>query len=346
MNGFDRTRDKLRPDAGIAMIYVAVFLLSFLWFASLAIDMGKLMATRTELQRTADAAALAGASALSPKTGLIVQDSARVRAAFTAAQNKALQGGPTPVVIDPQADVSFPNIRRVRVVVHREAATGNPMTTIFARSVGINSLDVTAHATAEAQKLTSICEGLAPFAPVDQPGGYSTSCDSLYNLKVGSGKSQQGNFQLLDFPPCDEGPCAGIGGGAAAVRCYTEHGYGCCLEIGTEYVSTEPGNKVGPFKQSLQMRWDADTDKSSVCYQDYKGNRSRVFTVPIIESFDVNGKKLVRVKGFAAFFLRRPPGQGGQGSVAEGQFIEYVAPGEAGPSPPADSKVYGIHLVE
>jgi Flp pilus assembly protein TadG len=336
---------KPRHDAGIAMVYLAVFLLSSLWFASLALDMGKLMTTRTELQRAADAAALAGASAVDPTTGSIIPDSARVRAAETAALNTALETKSAPVIIDPDADVDFPAPNQVRVRVHREEATGNPMTTIFAQTLGINTLDVTADATAEMQKLTSVCEGLAPFGPIEERP-YSTDCDSLYDLKVPAGASEQGNFQLLDYPPCDEGPCAGVGGGAAAIRCYTLYGYGCCLAIGTEFVWTEPGNKVGPLAQALKDRWDSDTDQRDVCYEDYTGNRSRVLTVPIIESFDVNGKKLVRVKGFAAFFLRERPGQGGQNSFARGQFIEYVAPGEAGPNPPPDSMISGVHLVE
>jgi len=341
----EKSGEKLRPDAGIAIIYVAVFLLSSLWFVSLALDMGKLMATRTELQRAADAAALAGASAIDPTTGDVVQDSARVRAAQTAVQNNALQETAVPVVIDPDGDVDFPTPARVRVRVHREDATGNPMTTIFAQTLGINTLDVTADATAEAQKLTSICEGLAPFAPVeDRP--FSTQCDSIYDLKVGAGQSEDGNFQLLDFPPCEEGPCADVGGGAAAIACYTRYGYGCCISIGTEFVFTEPGNKVGPLSSALRDRWDADSDRRDVCYQEYTGDRSRVLTVPIVETFDVNGKKLVRVKGFAAFFLRERPGQGGQNSFARGQFINYVAPGEPGPNPPPDAMVFGVHLVE
>ena len=103
-----------RPDEGIAVIWVAVFLLVSLWFVSLAIDMGKLMAAKTELQAAADAAALAGASSVDPETGAVVQDSARVRAAEIAAANRAYEGTPTPVVIDPSVDVTFPAANRVR----------------------------------------------------------------------------------------------------------------------------------------------------------------------------------------------------------------------------------------
>lgn len=337
-----------RHEEGVVLIYVAVFLLSSFWFVSLAIDMGKLMAARTELQTAADAAALAGASSVDPTTGDVVQDSARVRAARTALRNFAYEERATAVVIDPASDVDFPAPSRVRVRVHREDATNNPVTTLFAQTVGINVLNVTADATAEAQLLTEICEGLAPFAPIQLPSGesFSTQCDSIYPLKVGSQAGQQGNFQLLDYPPCDEGPCAGVGGGADAVRCYTENGYSCCVGIGDTFIDTEPGNKVGPVRESLQDRWDADTDTREVCYQQYTGNGKRVLLCPIIETFDLNGKKAARITGFAAFFLRNRPQGGGQENFALGQFIKYIAPGEAGADPPVNTGIYGVHLVE
>ena len=68
--------------------------------------------------------------------------------------------------------------------------------------------------------------------------------------------------------------------------------------------------------------------------------------MPVVETFDVNGKKSATIKSFAAFFLVTRPGKGGQNTVAKGQFIEYVAPGEHGPNPPPETKIYGIRLVE
>jgi Flp pilus assembly protein TadG len=329
-----------RGQEGIAIIYVAVFLLVSLWFVSLAIDVGKLMAAKTELQAAADAAALAGVSAINPDTGIVDQDVARTRAAATAGANKALEGVKTPVVIDPVGDVEFPTAQQVKVTVHRTEATGNPVILHFAQTLGIPHMDVQANATAEAQTLSSVCEGVAPFAPQQPPAGvpFSTDCNAVYNLKVGNGGAQQGNFQLLDFPDCNEDDFNGSG--AAAIRYYTINGYDCCLDIGEEFVWTEPGNKVGPFRQALQTRWDMDTDRTHSCYQDYTGNDSRVFITPIIESFDVNGNKMVRINGFAAFFLKaRPVGN----QDVPGQFIKFVAPGNPGV---ANTGIYGVHLVE
>jgi hypothetical protein len=335
-----------RPDEGIAVIWVAVFLLVSLWFVSLAIDMGKLMAARTELQASADAAALAGASSIDLKTGAIIQDSARVWAAKVAGNNKAYEGPETPTVIDPIGDVTFPTATRVRVVVRREAATGNPVLTHFAQTLGIPNLSVNAAATAEVHPIGEPCEHISPFAPQDvPPAGFVSDCSVDYTLKEGSGSGSAGNFQLLDLPDCNESDFHG--GGAAAVYQYTRYGYDCCLDVGQEWVYSEPGNKVGPFRSALQDRFDSDTDKrNGICFQNYTGNGQRVFITPIIESFDVNGKKLVRIVKFAAFFLKdRPSGSMTQQGV-RGQFINYVVPGNSGPTPPPDNKLFGIHLVQ
>ncbi|MEK7317096.1 MAG: pilus assembly protein TadG-related protein [Candidatus Eisenbacteria bacterium] len=335
-----------RPDEGIAVIWVAVFLLVSLWFVSLAIDMGKLMAAKTQLQAAADAAALAGASTVDPETGEVVQDSAKVRAAEVGAANSAYEGTQTPVVIDP-ADITFPAANQVRVVVRREAATGNPVLTHFAQTLGIPNLSVNADATAEVQVIGEPCEHLAPFAPEDvPPTGFESGCENEYILKQGSGNGQQGNFQLLELPECNEDEFSG--GGAAAIYQYVRYGYDCCLKIDDEFVWTEPGNKVGPFRSALQARFDADLPdlREGICYQDYHGNGSRVFITPIIETFDVSGKKLVRIVKFAAFFLKDRPGGSMTQQGVRGQFIKYVVPGNAGPNPPDDSMLYGIHLVE
>lgn len=334
-----------KHERGIAVLFVALFLLVALWFVSMAIDVGKVMAARTELQAAADAAALAGASAIDPVTGVIDPTLAKVRAAAAAAGNKAYESVETSIVIDPEVDVEFPEPDRVKVTVKRTADTGNPVVLHFAQTFGMPSIGVQADATAEAQELNSICEGMAPFAPSNPPGnlGFFTDCDSSYALKVGAGNSSQGNFQLLDYPDCNEDDFTGSGG--AAVRYYTEFGYQCCINLGSEFVLTEPGNKVGPLQQGIQARWDADTDKTSHCYEDYAGNGKRVFLTPIIETFDVNGKKMVRIVNFAAFFLTfRPQGSMVQQGV-QGQFIQYVAPG-AFSGPPVDTGVYGLHLVE
>ena len=67
----------------------------------------------------------------------------------------------------------------------------------------------------------------------------------------------------------------------------------------------------------------------------------RLIPLPVIETFDVNGKKFVRIIKFSAFFIKqRPPGNG----TLTGQFVNDVIPGEGGGS--GGGTLYVLRLVE
>ena len=320
---------KQRPQRGVVLIWLAFFMVFMLGFVALGIDAAKMMATRTQLQNAADAAALAGASALDLTTGKLMPDTSLARAQFNAAQNVAFTSGPTPIVLL-AGDVTFPAQNEIQVIVRRNPAAGGSMITHVAQVLGITSLDLSASATAIAESSGTVCEGLVPMAPVEDPViPFQTGCSHTYSLKVGAGGNTPGNFQLLDFPNCDEGPCANVGGGAAQIRCEVANGYSCCIDIG-DMVPTQPGNKVGPFSQGLNDRWSRDTDQRvGICYEDYKGNGQRVVLVPKIQTFDVSGKKPVKITGFSAFFLQTKPTGGGSQTLI-GQFLYTVVPGSGG----------------
>ncbi len=59
----------LKDQQGSAVLIIALMLPIFLGFAALAVDVGHMMSVKAELQRTADAAVLAGAAGLVPYTG-------------------------------------------------------------------------------------------------------------------------------------------------------------------------------------------------------------------------------------------------------------------------------------
>jgi uncharacterized protein YqjF (DUF2071 family) len=110
---------------------------------------------------------------------------------------------------------------------------------------------------------------------------------------------------------------------------------------------TKPGNNVGPVRQGLQTRWDADTDHATHCYQFYTGNGQRVLPVPVVKTFvGLNGRTTVQITGFAGFFmLERPTGNGNSLAVI-GQFIDYISPGVAGSNPPPPNAIFTVRLVE
>src|SRR5690349_6812187 len=151
MFGSKRHSAKDRPrERGVVIIYTAFFLLVLLGFVALSIDVSKLMATRTQLQRAADAAALAGASAINFQTGAVVQDTALVRAQSIAALNRAFVNESTPVQLS-AGDVTFPTSNEVKVVARRDPGAGGSMVTHMAQVIGINSIAVSATAIAKVE---------------------------------------------------------------------------------------------------------------------------------------------------------------------------------------------------
>ncbi len=157
MQGSTKTAGGIHRERGMTLFMVAASLLILLGVAALAIDLGFLYVARSEAQRAADAAALAGAEEFVNSgftSGLVsrstVQALATQDAITVGGQNLA---GGLPAQIQP-SDVTFdfsaPEDPRITVTVRRTASRGNPMPTFFAKALGIVSAEVSATATAEA----------------------------------------------------------------------------------------------------------------------------------------------------------------------------------------------------
>lgn len=145
---------------GVSLVLVALSLVALLAAASLGIDLGLLYVARSEAQRAADAAALAGASAFvdsgcTSLTGGCVAGGPQETLALEQAE---IVGGRNFVMGQPadirSGDVSFsypnPMEPQITVTVRRNVARGNAIPLLFARVFGANYAGVAATATAEA----------------------------------------------------------------------------------------------------------------------------------------------------------------------------------------------------
>lgn len=150
---------KCREPRGISMLIVAVAMIFVLGMAGLAIDLASLYVGRSQAQRAADAAALAGAISLvngSCVTGgatIITagcQADAIQQAEFIGNQNLIAGVNPSIKDSDISFDLSNPGDPRITVVAARDTAHGNPMPTFFIKIFGVNTANVSAQATAEA----------------------------------------------------------------------------------------------------------------------------------------------------------------------------------------------------
>jgi Flp pilus assembly protein TadG len=333
-----------RNERGVVIIWSAFFMIMMLGFVALGIDVAKIMSTRTQLQNAADAAALAGASALNLGTGQIMPDTAVIRAQGTAFRNKAFVDSPTPITLlagDVQVNAAE---RTVKATVRRDPTTDGSMITHVAQVLGIKNVSVNATATAKAERTCSECEKLVPLGAIPPANGtsFNVGCGTLYTLLEGQGNATSANYQALSLPECDEGPCGQFGStGASALGCLIEHGYACCISVG-QIIQTKPGVNSGQVKNGLQARWDADTDRTpNICYSAYRGNGSRVVNVPVVQWTSPSGRRDIRVLGFSAFFLKARPTGGGQAVLAE--FVYDVVPGTGGN---CNSTVFTIRLTQ
>jgi hypothetical protein len=144
---------------GNTLLMVAVSMTVILGLASLGVDLISFYAARSEAQRSADAAALAGATfwsrsgCTSGGSGCSGFQTGAMSAAIDVG-NQNLIAGVSPNI--QPSDVSWPvspvpnSNPQISVTVQRTAARGNALPTFFAKILGFSSVDVSATATAEA----------------------------------------------------------------------------------------------------------------------------------------------------------------------------------------------------
>ena len=140
-------------ERGFSLVFIGLGFMAFLAASMLAIDVGMLMTARNQAQNSADAGALAGATALvfDSYSNRTATGPAVTNALTTSRSNQVMR---VTVSVNP-ADVTFPLgptglNNRVKVNVFRQAARGNPVSTLIARYFGMATAGVNAIATAEA----------------------------------------------------------------------------------------------------------------------------------------------------------------------------------------------------
>jgi len=340
-------------------VFVALGMTVFIGSAAIAIDLGHAMNVRGESQRVADVAALAGAAAFISATGNVDQV-ARDWAVQFAAANTVDQ---TIVALarDTDIEVDLAN-ERVRVTVHHSVARGNPVVTIFARILGINTVDVVTTAVAEASPASGV-NCLLPLMLADKwleaggnPNFYDPGIDSYEawnpdgsNAGTYTGYSQSDLGTVIaikhnggaGYPnPSWYYPvaAAGLSGGAN----YRTH-ISSCPDLNAPYyigqqIPTEPGNMIGPTKQGFQDLIDLDPnalwDHGQKCVVDKIGGSCRgsprIRPMPMFDPTAAPdpGRQPVTITNFSGVFV-----EGVQGNDVIAIFAGYtaIAPVAGGP---------------
>jgi len=279
-----------RDDRGMSLIFVGCSMVAFMSAAMLALDVGNLMVARSQAQAAADSGALAGATALyfddfnnRSSSGPAVQNAI---VAATSAANHIVNtvGSVIP------ADVTFPGTNKVRVVVNRTSARGNPIQTFIGPMFGFSTVNLGANATAQAAPAnaqTCVKPFMIPdrwsertnapwdasaslfnmydthnnplpnpdvYVPADQPGytGYTARDKGMeLTIRAGTGNDINPTFYFSWSMP------SSMGGDD-----YRGNIAGCnttIMHFG-DIMIQEPGNMVGPTNQGVDELIAKDPD--------------------------------------------------------------------------------------
>jgi Flp pilus assembly protein TadG len=245
-----------RDERGFSLVLIGLGFAGLLAATTLAIDVGMFMTARSQAQNSADAGALAGATAL-------VLDSYTDRTASGPAVQNALVAATANQVmgitvnITPD-DVTFPNDATgqpnlVRVQVYRTTARGNPVDTLMGRFFKVPTVDIFATATAQAAPANA----MTCVKPFMIPDKWIENSDE--NGRADGSWTPSSTFDLLDRRG-NPLPNPDVYIGADHVPGYT--GYTVENDVGTQLVlRAGQGNQPNPsFYFSWKMPGDTGGD--------------------------------------------------------------------------------------
>jgi len=318
-----RIRRAAGDESGFSLVFAAVGMLGFVAVSMLAIDVGMLMTARSQAQNSADASALAGATALvyndwddRSATGPAVMN-----ALTTARKNQVM----AVMVSVKTADIEFPNDpsgqpTRVKASVYRDANRGNPVATLVAYYFGIKTADISATATAEASPADAMTcvkpftipdrwieKQTGPFDPNDSFDVFASKNRPLAVPDIYIGPEDKANYTGYDAER-DKGmeivlkadndskifpsfyyPYAIPGSSGASdyrndiATCNTT-----VMQFGQTY-NPEPGNMVGPTRQGMDdliaLDPNARWDVSTNRVVSSKHPSPRVVAIPLFDPY-------------------------------------------------------------
>jgi hypothetical protein len=269
-------RSALDNERGVALAFVGVALVMLMGIAALAVDLGLLFNARTEVQRVADSAALAGAAGLidSPGDEALARQLATEYAMRNDVRAMGIELRPEDIDVELDRD-------RVRVRAYRSTARGTGLANLFARVFGMAESSVSAVAAAEAA-IAGGANCILPFALVDRwwettagrlanREDFFTPASDIYNRgplvampgspdeNTGFGRPDRGTVLRIYPGSTGDAPQPGwyypiaLSPGASV---YRDAIAGCTDDVRSvvmidEPIDIEPGRMVGPTRQGF-----------------------------------------------------------------------------------------------
>jgi len=287
-----------RGERGQALVIFVLAAAVLFGFTAMAVDVGLILHERRELQNTADAAALAGATELPDSPG----------AAYDKAQEWAIANGIDTATGD-QLDITVDSVdNSVTVRVEREQGF------IFGRVLGLVSTQVHADSTARVGSPLNL-SGVLPFGVLESAIDYDSGPTTF---KYDATNPSNGNF----------GPLAVDGTGSNILQDSIKYGTdtGVCAQsqpaCQDPTADTQTGNVVSATRNGFNYRFNnTSTDCDSfdeVLVSDSNGayringtcnpfvgapESLRLVLIPVIDSFPDGSSQPVTIKYFTALYL-------------------------------------------
>jgi hypothetical protein len=279
------------------LVLVALMIPALLGAVALGTDATMFYFNWVQLQKAADSAALAGANYLPDNPS---------QAQTTASQIAQNNGVKASEIVS--TTVAANNLS-ISITLRRTVPY------YVARVLGLTSGIVTTAATATPQfpptTVNASTPGQVPAGGDNNGANGGTcanigSCDlipigldanTIYSdsesIVLQQGQLGAGNWDLLAL--------GGVGG--ANLRTNIANGYDSMVSVG-DWVTTEPGKKVGPVDQGFQDRLDqaALVDPSGT-YSSHSVSDPRVLVLPVVDWEHPNGRSSVQVMAFATVWL-------------------------------------------
>lgn len=297
-----------REERGSSLVVVAIFMSVLLGAAALGTDMGRLYLDRERLSVLADAASLSGAQLLPDHPDQ----------AIAVAQSYIAKNG---------GDASTATVTVSPDNHQLTVQLGGTVQMTFARFLGIEEQPVAAQAVAQTAPL-SASTGAAPLGV--PKGSWVMGDEVTLKMDADGGTISPGNYGALALGKS----------GSSTYEQNLMYGYGGEVQAG-DWVDTEPGNMAGPTIRAVNYLISQDPYATVA---NHRRTSPRLLIIPILDTFQVNGRGQVLVVGFGVFFLESAVQSGNDKGEIIGRFVRYVTEGGSSLSAP-DLGVYVTRLV-
>lgn len=290
-------------EKGNVSIFLCLIITAIFGFTAFAIDIGFVYVEKSKLSNAVDSAALAAVMELPNDTAKAKQVALDYLAKNDVAEN--------------EATINFSSDNKSIII-----NASKDVTHLFAPIIGINSSNVQTNTKAIIAPISTVKNGIRPFAVV----AYNFSYGDLVTLKQGAGSGYNGNYYAV-----------ALGGtGASVFQNNALYGYNGYITVGSS-IDTETGNMAGATNAISNY---INTEHST--FYTFQRNSIRIWTLPLVDTLTLDGRKSVHVVGFAEFYVESVGNKSGNMELS-GRFLRYVINGPVDPTI-NDTGLYGAKL--